>query len=102
MDKDWVVRSTNGTTVGDAKVESDGKADKVENKVASFLAILPCDLGPHAWSARVFNFAQTPRAIMSNLRDRGRLQRPPSPNVRSRTPAGKHSPGSFFQRSCAK
>jgi hypothetical protein len=29
-----------GATVGDAKLESEGKADKVEGKVAAFLAIL--------------------------------------------------------------
>jgi uncharacterized protein YjbJ (UPF0337 family) len=48
------VKQVVGTTVGDAKLESDGKADKVEGKVGSFLAIL--DLMP----ARAFNFAQTP------------------------------------------
>jgi hypothetical protein len=38
---------------------------------------VPCDLGPHAWSARVFNFAQTPRATMPNLRNPRRLKRAP-------------------------
>jgi hypothetical protein len=62
-----------------------------DNAGVAAACFVPCDLGPHAWSARVFNFAQTPRATLPNLRNPGVLNVPPSPKGRSRTPDGKPS-----------
>ena len=50
---------------------------RAQRKIATAAAcFVRCGGGPHSWTARVFDFAQTPRATMSNLCNPGRLQCP--------------------------
>lgn len=67
-----------GKAADDAKLKADGKADKIKGEIRNGIGgrketldgksgvaaacFVPGDLGPRAWRARVFNFAQTQRA----------------------------------------
>ena len=49
----------------------------------------------HVWSARLCNFAQTPRVTLPNLHNAGRSKRPPSRTSGApQAPAGEIRPGS--------
>src|SRR5580700_646227 len=72
------------------------------SRLSAGRSIVPPDRPPSSYACvvRVFNFAQTPRVTLSSMRHPGHLRSPPSPNVRPKSAAGKHWPGSFSRCSC--
>jgi hypothetical protein len=53
--------------------------------------VVPCELGLHAWSARVFNFAQTRREIL--LKSMRRVSTSPAGNIGRVRADADHIPG---------